>query len=65
MDPTQIVTGVSRVCFPWGSFGMVVDDEDVLMIELEYQLKRVITFDPTVGLHSNVYRVFQMISSLG
>jgi hypothetical protein len=29
-------------------------DDDVWSVELEYRLKRSITFDPTVGLLSNV-----------
>jgi len=49
LDHAQSFTGVSRGCFPWGSYGMVLDDEDVLSIVLEYRLKRVITFDPTIG----------------
>jgi hypothetical protein len=34
----------------------VLGDEDVLSVELEYQLKRAIPFDPTVGSRSNFYK---------
>ena len=34
----------------------LLGDEDVWSVELEYRLKRAITFDPTVGSHSNFYR---------
>ena len=36
----------------------LLDDEDVWFVALEYRLKRVIAFDPTVGSHSNFYRGF-------
>jgi hypothetical protein len=36
----------------------LISDEDVLSVELEYRLKRVIPFDPTVGSRSNFYRCF-------
>jgi len=47
--------------FPEAVFrGVVMEwllgDEDVWSIELEYWLKRAITFDPTVGSHSKVSR---------
>jgi hypothetical protein len=32
-------------------------DKDVWSVELEYRLKRAITFDPTVGSRTNFYRV--------
>jgi len=31
-------------------------DEDVWSVELEYRLKKAITFDPTVGSHSKFSR---------
>ena len=42
----------------------LLGDVDVWSAKLEYQLKRVITFDPTVGSRLNVYRVFQRLFSL-
>jgi len=33
----------------------LVGYEDVCLVELEYRLKRAITFDLTVGLRSNFY----------
>jgi hypothetical protein len=36
----------------------LLDDEDVLSFEMEYQLKRAINFDPTVGSSSNFYMGF-------
>jgi hypothetical protein len=36
----------------------LLGDEDVWSVELEYQLKRAITFDATVGPPSNFYRGF-------
>jgi hypothetical protein len=36
----------------------LISDEAVLSVELEYRLKRVIPFDPTVGSRSNFYRCF-------
>jgi hypothetical protein len=34
----------------------LLGDEDVWSVELEYRLKRAITFDPTVGSRSYFYR---------
>ena len=39
-------------------------DEVVQSVEHEYRLKRAITFDPTVGSRSNIYRGFQSLFSL-
>jgi hypothetical protein len=36
----------------------LLGDEDVWSVELEYRLKRAITFDATVGSPSNFYRGF-------
>jgi hypothetical protein len=36
----------------------LLGDEDVWLVELEYWLKRAITFDPTVGSRSNFYKGF-------
>jgi len=44
---------------------MVLDDQDVLSIELEYRFKSALTFDPTVGSHSNFYRVSKGCFSCG
>jgi hypothetical protein len=49
-----------RVAMEW-----LLGDEDVWSVEVEYQLKRTITFGPTVGLLSNFYRGFQRLFSLG
>jgi len=65
LDRAQIFTGVSSPCFHWGSYAMLLGDEDVWSVELEYRLKRVITFHPTVGSRFNFYRGFQMLFSLG
>jgi hypothetical protein len=43
----------------------LLGDEDVLSGELEYPLKRAITFDPFVGSRSNFYRGFQRLFSMG
>jgi len=65
LDRAQMFKVVSRGCFPWGSEGMVLADEDVLSIELEYRLKRAITCDPIVGSRLNFYRGFMSLFSLG
>jgi hypothetical protein len=36
----------------------VLEDEDVWSVELEYRLKRAITFYPTIGSRSNFYMIF-------
>ena len=36
----------------------LLGDEDIWSVELEYRLKRSITFGQTVGSHSNFYRVY-------
>ena len=36
----------------------LLGDEDMLSVELEYRLKRDITFDSTVGSLSNFYKGF-------
>jgi hypothetical protein len=43
----------------------LLGDEDVWSPVLEYQLKSVIIFYPTVGSHSNVYTGFERLFSLG
>jgi hypothetical protein len=43
----------------------LLDDEDVWSVELEYQLKKVIPFDLTIGSRSNVYNGFQTKIFLG
>jgi hypothetical protein len=43
----------------------LLSDEYVWLVELEYYLKMAITFDPTVGSRSNVYRGFQRLFSIG
>jgi hypothetical protein len=53
LDHAQTFTEVVflRVAMEW-----LLGDEDVWSVELEYQLKRAIPFDLTVGSHSNFYR---------
>jgi len=41
----------------------LLGDEDVLSVEIEYRLKNVITFDPTIGSRSNFYICFQRLFS--
>jgi hypothetical protein len=43
----------------------LLGDEDVWSVELEYRLKRAITFGPTVGSRLNFYKWFQRLFSLG
>jgi hypothetical protein len=65
LDPVQIFTRVSKGCFLGVAIEWQLGDEDVWLGELEYQLKKVITFDPTVGSHSNFYRGFRRLLSWG
>ena len=53
LDPAQTFTEVVflRVAMEW-----LLGDEDVWLLVVEYQLKRAITFDPTIGSRSNFYR---------
>jgi len=37
----------------------LLGDKDVWSVELEFWLKRAITFDPTVGSRSNFYKGFR------
>jgi hypothetical protein len=37
----------------------LLGDEDVWSGELQFRLKTALTFDPTVGSHSNFYKGFQ------
>ena len=43
----------------------LLSDEDVLSVEIDYRLKKVITFDPTVESRSNFYMGFRRLFSLG
>jgi len=43
----------------------LLGDRYVVSASIEYRLTRAITFDPTVGSHSNFYRGFQCLFSLG
>jgi len=65
LDRAQMFTGVFRACFHWGSYAMLLCDEDVSLVELVYRIKRAITFDPAVGSRSNFYRGFQRLFSYG
>jgi hypothetical protein len=44
-----------EVVFLMVAMERLLGDEDVWCVELEYRLKRAITFDPTVGSRSNFY----------
>jgi hypothetical protein len=57
--------GFPEAVFIGGAMEWLLDDEDVWSVELEYQLKRAITFDPTVGSCKTIYRGFQRLFSLG
>jgi hypothetical protein len=48
--------GFSEAVFIGVAMEWLLGDEDVWSIELQYRLKTAITFDITVGLHSNVSR---------
>jgi hypothetical protein len=41
----------------------LLGDEDVWSVELQYWLKKTITFGPTVGSRSKFYRDFQRLFS--
>jgi len=43
----------------------LLGDEDVWSVELEYRLKRALTFDPIVGSRSNFYKVSTSCFSYG
>jgi hypothetical protein len=43
----------------------LLEDKEVLSAMLEQQLKKAITFDPTVGSRSNCYTGFRRLFSLG
>jgi len=43
----------------------LLGDEDVWSVELEYRVRRAITFDSTVGSHSNFYKGFKSLFSMG
>ena len=43
----KILQGFPEAVFIGGAMEWLLDDEDVWSIELEYQLKRAKTFDPT------------------
>jgi len=65
LNRAQMFTGVSKGYFPWGNYGMVLVDDDVLSIEIGYQLKRAIICDPTSGSGSNFNKGFKSLFSLG
>jgi len=65
LDRIQIFIAVSRACFHWGSYRMLLDNEAIWLVELEYRVKMALTFDPTVGSRSKVYRGFERQFSLG
>jgi hypothetical protein len=55
---------VSRGCFCWVSYG-IAEWQGCLVANLEYRLKRTITFYPTVGSCLNLYRGFQRLFFVG
>jgi hypothetical protein len=46
--PLDLAQNFPEAAFSWGSYGCLLGDEDVWSVELEYRLKKAITFDPTV-----------------
>jgi hypothetical protein len=61
----KLLKGFPEASFIGVAMEWLLRDEDVWSGELEYRLKRAITFDPTVGSRSNFYRGFQRLFSLG
>jgi hypothetical protein len=61
----KILHGFPEAVFIGVAMEWLLGDEDVWSWELEYALKRAITFDPTVWSHSKFYRGFQRLFSLG
>jgi hypothetical protein len=61
----KVLPGFPEAVFRGVAMEWLLGDEDVWSLELEYRLKRAITFDPTVGSLSNFYRDFQRLFSLG
>jgi hypothetical protein len=57
--------GFPEAVFPGVDMEWLLGDEDVWSVELEYRLKRAITFYPSVGSRSNFYKGFQRLFSLG
>ena len=55
---------VSRGYFPWVSTGIAIKWRGCLVANLEYLLKRAITFDSTIGSLLNFYNGFQRLFSL-
>jgi len=60
----KFLQGFLEAVFPGFDMEWILSDEDVWSLQLEYRLKRAITFDPTVGSCSNIYRGFKRLFSL-
>ena len=54
----KFLQGFPEALFRGVDMEWLLGDEDVWLVELEYWLKRAITFDPTVGSRSNFYKGF-------
>jgi hypothetical protein len=55
----------TEVVFLWVAMEWLLGVHDVWSIEVEYRLKKAITFDPTIGSRSNVYQGFERQFFLG
>jgi len=58
-------TGFQEAIFLGVAMEWLLGDEDVWSVELEYWVKRAITFYSTVGSRSNFYQGSQRLFSLG
>ena len=61
----KFLLGFLEVVFLGVAMEWLLGDEYVLSASIEYRLTRAITFDPSVGSRSNIYRGFQCLFSLG
>jgi hypothetical protein len=61
----KFLQGFTEAIFIGVAMEWLLRDEDVWSVELEYRLKKAITFDPTVGSRSNFYKGFQRLFVLG
>jgi len=61
----KFLQGFTESIFIGVAMEWLLRDEDVWSVELEYRLKKAITFDPTVGSRSNFYKGFQRLFVLG
>jgi len=54
----KFLKGFLEVVFLGAAMDWLLGDKDVWLAELEFRVKRAITFDRTVGSRSNIYRGF-------